>query len=109
MAGEGVELIILSDDLFFLILNASFLESITTPVLGTFPNNMSIPRLLLKDTPSVSSSTIFLISFETFFNLNNSLKLLASLFSFISISSLNLKSLLSAFKSFLLIVSGSIL
>ena len=66
MAGEGVELIFLSDDLFFLILNASFLESITTPDLGIFPNNISIPLLSLKAIPSVSSSTIFRISLVHF-------------------------------------------
>ena len=108
MAGEGVELIFLSDDLFFLILNASFLGSITTPVLGISPNKISIPLLSLKDIPSVSSSTVFLISFEIFFNFNNSLKLFPSLFSFYAHSSLNWKSLLSPFKSLLLIVWGSI-
>ena len=65
-AGEGVELIFCPEDLFFLILNASFLASITTPVSGISPNKISIPLLSLRDIPSVSSSTIFLISFGTF-------------------------------------------
>ena len=66
-AGEGFELISCFDNLFFFILKASFLESIITPVFGMFPNKISIPLLSLKEMPSVSSSTNFLISFGIFF------------------------------------------